>query len=239
MTIPDFVPAELAQLDITLSDQQLHTLAAYLDHLLETNRTMNLTAVREPEAAWRKLIIDSLTALPGLSDLPADARVIEVGSGGGLPGVPLAVARPDVNFTLLEATGKKARFLEGCVTKLELSNVSIVTARAEDAGQDAAHRQAYDLAVCRALGPMRVLLELTLPFVRVGGALLAMKGPTVEAELTDAGDALAALGGGEVHVFDAYPAAADINTVIVHVTKANPTPRKYPRKPGVPKQSPL
>ncbi len=239
MPIPDFVRDDLTRLDLVLSDEQLARLDFYLTHLLETNQHMNLTAVRESEAAWRRLIIDSLTILPWMASIPADARVIDVGSGGGMPGIPLAIARPDLGVTLLEATGKKAKFLESCVAKVPLPNVKVLASRAETAGQDKAHRQQYDVAVCRAVGPLRELLEYTLPLVKVGGVLLAMKGPSLEKELEDASDALHRLGAGEVQVFDAYPPGFEINTVVVQVTKQHQTHKQYPRAPGVPRMEPL
>jgi len=239
MEIPDFVRADLLQLDIALNDEALQRLGRYLQLLLEANRRFNLTAVREPEAAWRRHIIDSLTVLPGLEPLAPGAGVIDVGSGGGLPGIPLAIARPELSMTLLEATGKKAKFLQSCITDVPLANVQVVNARAEQAGQDEAHRERYDAVVCRAVGPMRELLEYTLPLARLGGVLLAMKGPSVEGELADAGDALDILGAGEIEVYGAYPDEFGQDTVIVQVGKDRPTPAKYPRAAGLPRQMPL
>ena len=237
--VPSFVQDELPRLGVEAAPAMLERLAVYLDQLLEANRRFNLTAVRDRETAWRRHVIDSLTLLAGLETLPAGATIIDVGSGGGLPGIPLAIARPDLRVTLLEATGKKARFLEQCVATLALGNVQVVQDRAEHAGQSAAHRGRYDVAVCRALGPMNVLAEYTLPLVKQGGRVLAMKGPTVERELDAAADALATLGAGDLAVIDAYPPGFDRHTVIVSIVKDRPTPRAYPRLPGVPKQSPL
>mgnify|MGYP002622490121 CR=1 FL=1 len=239
MTVPDIVTADLARLSITLSADQLTQLDVYLTHLLETNKTMNLTAIREVDAAWRRLIIDSLTAVPMLDDVPTGSKMIDVGSGGGLPGIPLAIARPDLHVTLLETTGKKAKFLESCVKIVGLKNVTVVQARAETAGQDPAHRQKYDAAICRAVGPMRELLECCLPLVKLGGVVLAMKGPKAEDELDESGDALMALGGGEIQVIEAYPEEFKIDTVIVRITKEHATPKAYPRAPGMPRQAPL
>ncbi|MEX2215105.1 MAG: 16S rRNA (guanine(527)-N(7))-methyltransferase RsmG [Phycisphaeraceae bacterium] len=239
MTVPAFVIEELARLSITLSDEQLAQLATYLNHLLTTNKTMNLTAIRELDAAWRRLIIDSLTVLPMLDDVLEGAKLIDVGSGGGLPGVPVAIARPDVYVTLLETTGKKARFLETCVTVVGLTNVSVVQARAETAGQESAHRQKYDAAISRAIGPMRELLEYCLPLVKLGGVVLAMKGPKAEEELDEAGDAIMTLGGGEIQVMEAYPESFDIGTVVIRITKEHATPQEFPRAPGMPRLQPL
>lgn len=239
LDVPPFVVPDLERIGITLSSEQLQKLAHYLSLMLEVNQRFNLTSIRQPDEAWRRHIIDSLTALPGFDGLPEGSKVIDVGTGGGLPGIPLAIARPDLSFTLLESTGKKVRFLEQCIAEIPLPNVRAIQERAEVVGQDAAHRQHYDAAICRALGPMSPILEYTLPLVKVEGMMLAMKGPSVEAELEQAGDAILTLGGGEVEVVEAYPESFGIRTVIVIVHKARPTPKTYPRATGLPLQSPL
>ncbi|BAM02264.1 16S rRNA (guanine(527)-N(7))-methyltransferase RsmG [Phycisphaera mikurensis] len=244
MPIPEAARAALTRLELGVPDAALETLDAYLHRLLEVNQRMNLTAVREHDAAWLRLLVDALTALPGLPGAGADAGelptgVIDVGSGGGLPGIPLAITRPDLSFTLLEATGKKARFLEETAAALGLANVAVLNARAETAGRDPALRERYGLAVSRAVGPMPVILELTLPLVAVGGRSLCMKGPRAEQELRDSGEALHRLGAGEVAVFDAYPEGFGNDLVVVSVVKASATPKKYPRAPGMPKAEPL
>lgn len=239
MTAPAFIHDDLERLGVTLAESQIKKLAAYLDLLLETNQRINLTSVRDHDQAWRRHIIDSLTILPGLEGLPDDATVTDVGAGAGPPGVVVAIVRPNLQIALIESTGKKARFLSECTSHLELKNVKVFNDRAENLGQDRAFRQQYDAVMCRALGPMNELLEYAMPLIKVGGRLLAMKGPSVEEELKQAGDALETLGGGEVEVYDAYPPSFDIHTVIVVVSKERPTPKTYPRAPGLPRQSPL
>lgn len=235
MAVPTFVHDDLQRLGFEIAPDVIDQLADYLDAMLDVNTRMNLTAIRDRDEAWRRHIIDSLTLLPGFEDVADGSLVVDVGAGGGLPGIPLAIALPHLQFTLVESTGKKATFLKS----LALPNVTVVNDRAEHVGQDPAHRQRYTIAICRAIGPMRELLEYTLPLLTIGGRLLAMKGPKAEAELRDAGDALAALGGGEVEVIEAYPASFELNTVIVAVVKDRPTPKTYPRRPGVPRQEPL
>lgn len=239
LSIPDFVNDDLQRLGMEVEPVTLEKLAEYLAALLKANERFNLTAIREPEAAWRRHIIDSLTILACMEELPENARVIDIGSGGGLPGMPLAIARPDLKIFLLESTGKKALFLQECAAELGLSNVTVIHARAEHTGQDMNHRQQYDVAICRAIGQMAELLEYAMPLLKVGGKLLAMKGPKAEQELEVAGDALTILGAGSVQVIEAYPEGFEFNTVIVEVTKDQPTPDEYPRLPGIPHQSPL
>lgn len=233
-------------LGLSLSPVELDQLTRYLDLLFQTNQQFNLTSIVDPEKAWMRHILDSLSLLPHLIDDESDTSgggsgsvsLIDVGSGGGLPGIPLAICLPQVNITLLEATGKKARFLEQVVRDLQLANVRVIHERAETLGQHKNHRQQYDLAIARAVGPLRVLLELTLPFVKVGGKLLAMKGVKAEAELAEATDAMMLLGGGEFECFEAMPGLDD-EAVIIEIIKADQTPKKYPRLPGEPKLHPL
>ncbi|MBI1370629.1 MAG: 16S rRNA (guanine(527)-N(7))-methyltransferase RsmG [Planctomycetes bacterium] len=224
-----------ATIGVVLPDEQVALLGRYLFELLETNKLFNLTAIREPEAAWMRHVLDSLSVVPLLEGVH---RMIDVGSGGGLPGMVLAIARPQVKVTLLEATGKKAKFLRETAGKLGLGNVEVVNERAETAGQDKRYRERFDMAVARAVGPLNVLLELTLPLVQVGGRVVAMKGKRAEEELQAAGDALMVLGGGEVNVYEALPGLED-DADLIEVVKDHATGKTYPRRPGVPKTEPL
>ncbi len=256
MSIPDFVHRDLELLGFEVPAEMLNQLSAYLDLVLKANETTNLTAIRHREQAWSRLIVDSLTPLPALPEEVEEGQsfeLIDIGTGAGLPGVPLAVARPDVAVTLVEATGKKIAFLRTVVAELGLDNVTLVGERVEDYGQnrvggekrrpgrgaEGGGRGRFDVAVSRAVGPMAVVLEYSLPLLKVGGQVLAMKGPKAEAELQDCGDALSILGGGEVTVIEAYPEGFDNELVLVSVMKEAAAPAEYPRLPGVPKKEPL
>jgi 16S rRNA (guanine527-N7)-methyltransferase len=183
----------------------------------------------------RALIEDSLVLLDFLP--PGPLRVIDVGSGGGLPGLPLRLARPELVLTLLEANQRKAAFLVQAVATLGLDNVEVVARRAEDAGHAERHRESYDFALARALAPMPVLAELCLPFVAVGGRLLAMK-TNAAAEAEAARAAIARLGGELVEISAATSAARSLGQVVV-VEKVALTPPEFPRRPGVPGRRPL
>ncbi len=174
------------------------------------------------------LVEDCLVLLEHLGDA---GSVVDVGAGGGMPGLPLKIARPDLRVTLLEADGRKAAFCVHAAAQLGL-DVEVFADRAEEAGHGPL-RESFDVAVCRALAPMAVLVELCLPLVRVGGRLLAMKGQVEEADF-----AIAALGGGWPTVIQA-PSPARARGVIVLVPKISPTPARYPRRPGVPSRRPL
>lgn len=235
LTPPQTFHAAAQTLGMELADETVAQLGRFLDLLLETNKQFNLTAIRDPDEAWMRHGMDSLSILPFIGEAKS---LIDVGSGGGLPGIPLAIARPDLAVACLDATGKKTRFIETAVRDLALSNVTAIHDRAETIGQDPQHRARYDLAVARAIGPMNVLLELLIPLVKVDGRILAMKGRRVEEELRNCGDALMKLGAGEVELYEALPGLED-EAVAVIVTKASPTPNAYPRRPGIPKQEPL
>ena len=180
-----------------------------------------------------QLIDDSLVLLPFLGDA---SRLVDVGSGGGLPGLPLKLLRPDLHVTLIESDQDKAAFLVQAAARLRLRGVEVVNRPAEEAGQDALYREAFDVAVARALAPMPVLAELCLPLVRVGGRLLAQK-----TEREDIGAAQAAfdLLGGMFQAVNTAPSELRSDGTIVVVRKVSPTPAMYPRRPGLPRRKPL
>lgn len=232
MTAPDSFLTQATALGIGFDDGDLDRFEAYLRLLLDANTRFNLTAIEDLEEAWTRHILDSLTLLAPLSVL-APARLIDVGSGGGAPGIPLAIALPQVKVALLEATGKRARFLEAAARELGLANVTVINERAEIAGRDPMHRERYDVAVARAVGPLTVLAELTIPLVRDGGVVLAIKGQKALQEIAEAKQALHRL-----HAAVLEPIPTPTGT-IVPLEKRRPTPHAYPRQPGEPKRRPL
>jgi 16S rRNA (guanine527-N7)-methyltransferase len=223
---------------IDLTAEQRRVFERYRTELIDWNQRINLTAITQPDEINLRHFLDSLSVLKALS-LPFGAKIIDVGTGAGMPGLPLRIVRPDLQLTLLEATGKKTAFLKHVVHVLGIDDVQIVTARAEDAGQQPAHRQQYDVALARALARLPTLVEYLLPFCKIGGACVAMKGGTAADELKDAEAAIHTLGGQFDHVTRVdLPGVAEAHYLIV-LAKIMPTPAAYPRQPGVPAKKPL
>lgn len=218
-----------------LTTAQLRQVVRYLALLSEWRKRARLTAITRPREAARLHILDSLLCLR--AGIPPDSSVLDVGSGAGLPGIPLAIARPDLEVTLLEAVSKKVAFLEIVAAELGLS-VQVVASRAEEAARQPRLRERFDVVVARAVAPLPVLSELTLPFVRVGGKAVLLKGPGVAREVDSGQRAAVALGGGDVRVIPAeLPGRA--RRALVEIAKVTSTPLAYPRRPGMPAKRPL
>jgi 16S rRNA (guanine527-N7)-methyltransferase len=224
-----------AKASLTLTEDQQAKLSTYIDLLLAANQRMNLTRIADRAAAEVQHVGDALTVLPFLP--PDTFRLADVGSGGGIPGVILAIARPDAKVVLLEATKKKATFLQEVVTKLALSNVKVIAERAETAGRSDL-RDSRDIAVARAVGAMDFLVEWCLPLVKKGGKMLAMKGARIVDELPAAAKAIRMLSGGEAIVHPVELPGAE-HHVIVEIPKLGRTDARYPRDPTVAKGKPL
>ncbi|MCC7105332.1 MAG: 16S rRNA (guanine(527)-N(7))-methyltransferase RsmG [Chloroflexi bacterium] len=206
------------------------------------NEKVNLTAIVEPCAVEQRHFLDSLSCLLAMDDLLArtpNGPVIDVGSGGGFPGLPLKLARPSLHLTLLESARKKTRFLEHVVSTLRLSDARVVTARAEVAARDPAHRERYLIAVARALAPLPALVELCLPFVRPGGRLVAPRRGDLALELHAAAVAIHELGGEARPVVPVLLGPEDSGRGLVVIEKVRPSAERYPRRDGVPSKRPL
>jgi 16S rRNA (guanine527-N7)-methyltransferase len=210
---------------------------AFVALLLEANARTNLTRIVEPRDVARLHLLDSLSALPLLEGL-GPSRVVDIGSGGGVPGIVLALARPDVAWTLMDSVHRKADAMRGFVGALGLDNVTVVAERAEILGRDPDHRERYDVATARACAALPVLAELALPLIRAGGALLGWKGPLSEGELRAGGAAATLLGGGAPEVRATGLATLGDHRFVL-VRKVEPTPARYPRRPGEPARMPL
>ena len=233
---------ELAQwavaFGIRLSRDQLDKFVAYEALLLEWNERISLTAIREPRPIRLRHFLDSLTCVVATGPLD-DRSLIDVGSGAGFPGLPLKIAYPGLRLALVESTEKKARFLELVTEKLGLAGVTVIADRAEAMGHAPDYRERYDWAVARAVADLRVLAELCLPLVRVGGAMLAQKGQSAATEVAAAATAIATLGGGEAILSSITLPESEQPHYLVTIPKIEPTDARYPRRIGVPAKRPL
>ena len=227
-----------AEMGIVLSPVQGDQFAAYHEMLQTANRSFNLTRIPDdPAEAVDRNYLDCIA--PIAHGWPVGARTaIDVGSGAGFPGIPLAIALPQVHFVLLDALDKRVKFLQSAVDALGL-NAEAVHLRAEDAARRPEFREQFDIALARAVAPLNVLAEYLMPFVRTGGQMLALKGPDAENELTQAGAAIALLGGGTGYIEPVSIPGRDWSHRLVAVEKQSPTPEKYPRRAGMPEKKPL
>lgn len=235
----EFLLTGAAQLGLTLTPHQLSLFDQYQRELLASNEKINLTRIVDPAEITVKHFLDSLSMAAALPGSVAPVSLIDVGAGPGFPGIPLKIALPNLRLTLLEATGKKADFLRHVVETLALPTVRVVKARAEEAGQQPAHRQKYDVAVARAVSALPVLLEYTLPLVKVGGVVIAAKGQAPDAEVRESSAALKILGGRLDRVVPVTVPGLDAARHLVIIKKIKLTPKNYPRRPGLPAKNPL
>ncbi len=235
--------AGAARLGITLSATQLGHFRQYGALLLETNERMNLTAITDPAQVQTLHFLDALTLVPTIRAWCAtagrdDPTLLDVGSGAGVPGIPLKIALPELRVTLLDATGKRVRFLQETIAALGLPGIGAVQGRAEELGRDHEWREQFDLVIGRALARLPTLVEWCLPFARPGGLLLAPKAGDLAAEVSQ-GERAAALLGGSVRGLRSVSLDELPGRVIVAIDKLAATLPRYPRGAGLPTKEPL
>ena len=236
----DELNAAIEKLHIHCDERTAARIARYHELLADWNTRMNLTGDTDFATSLDRHYTDSLAPLVNEHLFPQGASLIDVGSGAGFPGLPLAIARPDLQVTLLDSLMKRIGFLDAVVKDLGLTNVTLVHSRAEDGGRDVKLREQYDIAVARAVAPLPVLCELLLPFVKVGGRMICYKGPSAEEELQAGQKAAHMLGGAAVESIPvAIPNQPDWQHCLLTCEKKVKTVRQYPRKAGTPSRSPL
>lgn len=234
--LEDILAGGAKALGISLPENALPLYRTYYTALTEANRQFNLTAIEGEDQAARLHFLDSLAVL-GRTEL-AGKNIIDVGTGGGIPGLALKIAEPSLRLTLLDATEKKTAFLSALTETLGLP-CACLTGRAEELGRESAHREAYDAAVARAVAETRVLAEICLPFVKVGGRLLALKSADTDEELKAAEGTVKALGGVFAEIHDYTLPGTDIPRRIAVIEKTAPTPERYPRRWAAIQKRPL
>jgi 16S rRNA (guanine527-N7)-methyltransferase len=234
---------ESGRLGVVLDQRQARQFVTYCDLLLETNQRFNLTALRTESEVLSLHFCDSLTILGTLSTSAAQPtrrlRLLDVGAGAGFPGLPLKIARPDIDVTLIDGTAKKVGFCTDVIDRLGLSGARALHARADELAHEPQHRAGYDIVTARAVAALPTLAEYLLPFVTVGGLCIAMKGSTAEEEARDAAVAIRMLGGRLRAVQPVSLPGRDDKRALILIDKIAPTQAKYPRPAGAPRNAPL
>ena len=232
----ELMKENLKELNVDLTDLQLEQFYNYMSILIEWNKFMNLTGITDPEEVITKHFIDSLTVL---DKIDKNATIIDVGTGAGFPGIPVKIAFPETKVVLLDSLNKRIKFLNEVIEKLELKDIETIHGRAEECGRNKSYREKYDIAIARAVAPLNVLLEYLMPFVKVNGKCLCMKGSSSEEEIKNSKNAVKVLGGEIIKTEEFYIPNTDIKRRIVQVNKIKETSNKYPRKAGTPSKEPL
>lgn len=227
---------KLNEFDIKINDEQIKSFEKYMNLLLEWNEKINLTAITQPEEVKLKHFVDSLTVLKYIND---DDKVIDIGTGAGFPGIPLKIMNKNTKITLLDSLNKRINFLNIVIEKLDLSNIQAIHGRAEEIARNKLYREKYDVAVSRAVANLSTLTEYMLPFVKIGGKCICMKGANVNEELERAQNAIKELGGEIERVDNFYLSDNDNERNIIVIKKIKKTKSKYPRKAGTPSKEPL
>jgi len=230
------------KLGIIIDIERQRLFELYYQELLDWNKKFNLTAITDYRAVQVKHFLDSLTVISVFSEERLNKpclNIIDIGTGAGFPGIPLKIILPQVRLTLLDSTAKKATFLVHMVKKMQLSDVDVVVGRAEEMAHLPVYRQQFDLVVSRAVAPMSALIEMTLPFCRIGGKLVAHKKGEIEQEIEKANRAIDIMGGKFARMEKVDIEELGEERCLVVIEKVRPTPDKYPRRSGIPTRRPI
>jgi len=228
---------ELAKMiNVELTEEQIINFFEYMNLLLEWNEKINLTAITDVNDIILKHFIDSMTIVKYLKE---NNTMIDVGTGAGFPGIPIAIIDKTKKITLLDSLNKRINFLNEVSRELNINNIETIHGRAEELGQNKKYREYYDVAVSRAVANMTTLLEYLLPFVKVGGICICMKGSDIEQELDQSKFAIKELGGEILSKEKFELPSSDMERNIIIIKKIKPTPNKYPRKAGMPSKMPI
>lgn len=228
------IQEECKKINVNLEAEQIEQFYTYMQELIEWNNKINLTAIIEPEEIIKKHFIDCLSIIKYIKD---DNKIIDVGTGAGFPGIPIKIANKSLNITLLDSLNKRISFLNEIITKLKLSNIETIHARAEEYVANG-KREKYDIAVSRAVANLPTLLEYLMPYVKVNGICICMKGPKAQAELEESKKAIEILGG-RLEKIENIKIDENMDRNIIIIRKIKNTPNTYPRKAGKPGREPI
>ena len=229
---------DLKELGVTLSEKQIEQFLTYYEMLVEWNEMMNLTAITEYEEVMKKHFVDSLSLIKAF-DVSQNKTVIDVGTGAGFPGLALKIAYPNLKVTLLDSLNKRIQFLDAVISKLGLTDVETIHGRAEDFAKPDKLREKFDLCVSRAVANLSTLSEYCLPFVKVGGQFISYKSEKITEEMEAAGKAISILGGKISGQVEFQLPDSDIYRNLFMINKVKETPKKFPRKAGLPSKEPI
>lgn len=221
---------------VRFSVEQMDKFYKYMNLLIEWNEKINLTAIIEPNEIILKHFIDSITILKDIKD---GSIVVDVGTGAGFPGIPLSIMNPTLKITLVDSLNKRLIFLQEVINELDLKNVELVHARAEEFGRNKKYREKFDVATSRAVANLATLSEYLLPLVKINGKAISMKAGNASQEIEDAKKAIKTLGGNINNIEEFKLPQSDIGRTIIIIDKISGTPGKYPRKPGTPAKEPI
>lgn len=238
MEFRDYLGEAAEAYGLCLTERMTEQFELYYELLLEWNEKINLTAITEPKEVAIKHMIDSLSCL-NEKVFPIGASVIDVGTGAGFPGIPLKIFRPDLKLTLLDSLNKRIKFLQEVVERLELHEVECIHARAEEGARNKALREKFDVAVSRAVARLQVLAEYCIPFVKIGGSFVALKGMKYAEEAKDGKNAVKVLGGAPCRAVPVHLPSLEDKRAVLYIEKVRATPKAYPRKAGTPDKNPL
>ncbi len=234
----DLLKSGLKEFGIDADDSMLDKFSNYREILVEWNQKMNLTGIEEEKEVYIKHFLDSISAVKN-GYIKDGISIIDVGTGAGLPGLPLKICLNDIELTLLDSLNKRINFLQTVGEELELKYIKYIHGRAEDFGKDVDYREQYDVATARAVAGLPVLLELCVPFIKVGGYFICLKGPNADLELEESKNAMRVLGVEFEEKIDIILPEIDLSHNILVFEKKENTPSKYPRKAGKPSKNPI
>lgn len=238
MTNADILKKGIEDLGLKCSDETIDKFSKYREILVEWNQKMNLTGIEEEKEVYIKHFLDSVAAVKK-GYIKDGMSIIDVGTGAGFPGLPLRICLENSKITLLDSLNKRINFLSEVCTNINIDDIELIHGRAEDFGKDEKYREQYDIATARAVAGLPILMEFCVPFIKVGGYFVCLKGPNADTELEESRKAMEVLGLEFVEKIDVELPEIELKHNIVVFKKVNSTPAKYPRKAGKPVKTPI